>query len=401
MGDRKTGMSLLARVVLAFAGILITSVSASATQHLIDQGDNISELAGRLQPGDEIVLMPGKHTGVALKDVSGTAEKPIIIRGLDADHPGPINAFNQMLGVHLQNCKHIHLRDLMVAGAGHTGILIEGGNPQAIEEADIRIKNVRVMRTGTPGNDRDAIRLHGVGNVSIEGCHIEGWISSAIDIVACRKVVIDQCTLRKRDGYATKTGVTIRGGSQEVQVRQTRFDAMGLIGIACGAHSGNDEFRPPLSNEAADDSVIEASDVLVERCHFNMGRTAVAFVHAQNCRFRNNTIVAPREVVVLAASDTKDPRYADSKNITFGANLIEWYSGHLRQLFRTDQSLEMATFKVESNLWWSSVGTKEFNGLGGVPGTEQAPQVTDIDPHLDSEANPTEAAAQAFGKAAP
>jgi hypothetical protein len=380
---------------------IAAAAPAVATQYLLDAATSPETVADKLQPGDEIVLMPGEHLAFKLKNVAGTREKPIIIRGLDPQQPGPIRAQKSFFGIHLVDCSWIEVKDVVVFGAQYVGILVESAHTDATQDAHIKIRHASVVQTGKLSGDRDAIRVHGVADVAIEDCRIEGWTDSAIDVVASRQVVVDRCVLRHRDGFLTQAGVTIRAGSSDVRVANTRFDSAGLVSVAVGGISPDIDFHPRAKSDAPSGSLIEASDVTVSQCMFNLCRIPVSFIHASNVRFVKNTIHSPRRHIILAARETKDPRFAKSSKITFGGNLIEWVPSDLTTFANVDATLDPDSFNLETNLWWSPELPNALKALGPIPGSGTHPQIFDVDPKLDSEFRPTDESAKMFGVFSP
>ncbi len=383
--------------ILALVAPLLVAALAGATQFPLNTGDDLDDIIPKLSPGDEIILMPGEHGNIALKDIHGQPGNPITIRGLHRSSPGPIRSTGKAWGIHLRGCTHIVLQDLFIFGASDAGILVDSPQSDKIVTGNITIDHVVVTQTGDMVGDHDAIRLHGVSDVKISNCRIEGWTYSAIDIVACRHVEIEKCRLTKREGYPTINGITVRAGSQNVHIQNTRFEAAGVVSVTCGGASANSEFRPPATNDAEPGTLVEASDVSIDNCLFVMGHAPVAFINAQSCSFRNNTIPYAKETVIVAARQTHDPRYAKTRDISFGSNIILWGPGDLRSIARIDDSLDPSTFNLETNIWWSPDIETTFDKLGPLPGNGKHPQITDFNPKLDFNFHPTEPDAMIFG----
>lgn len=380
----------------------ISACPAWATQHLLDSTTSPETISNKLQPGDEIVLMPGEHLGFRLKDVKGTREQPIVIRGLDARQPGPIRAQKNFYGIHLVDCEFVEVRNVIVFGAQYVGIFVDSSSTEKLHNANITIDNAMVVQTGRAlRGDRDGIRVHGIENVTIRDCRIEGWTDAAIDVVASKAVTIERCTVRHREGFDSLAGIVIRAGSTDVTVSHCLLESAGNIVVAAGRPSPDADFRPRIASDAPSGTLLEATNVTVRNCVYNRGYASLSLVHAKDVRFMKNTISNPRLHIILARRETKDPRFAPSSEITFGGNLMEWIPSDLQSIANVDESLDPSTFRMETNLWASPELPGALKALGVVPGWDHAPQVIDVEPKLDSERRPTEPKAQGFGAFSP
>ena len=68
------------KTLIILAMVLLFTMTANAKEHKVrpNTWDNV---CAKLQPGDTMVMTPGKYRGLHLLDVHGTPEKPIIIKG--------------------------------------------------------------------------------------------------------------------------------------------------------------------------------------------------------------------------------------------------------------------------------------------------------------------------------
>ncbi len=110
---------MLILVVLA----IMPARVALGTQFLIGPGKKWEEMVARAKPGDEILLMPGRHTAALLEDLVGTADAPIIIRSFDPSNPVTIVAGNY--GLRLIRCRHLVLENIIITGAVIHGVLVD------------------------------------------------------------------------------------------------------------------------------------------------------------------------------------------------------------------------------------------------------------------------------------
>lgn len=417
---------LEAAVVLATA--LLVSGVAEATQHLMRPGDNWEAVDSRLKPGDEIILMTGRHRAATLRNAIGTGDEPITIRGLDPTNPPLIEA--ERYGIRLCGARHVRISDVRISGATINGILIEGAFPADADSADadsadvdsadansadrggdsgggdaatgltdgsVSLVNVFVGANGpqaTPGQ-RHAIHLRHLDGVELTGCRVEGWAGSAVEIVGCRNVRVLKSTFIGRPEFIQSSGVRIRAGSERVRVEASRFRNAGDQAVCIGAGSKLHEFIE--SNDATSGPRFEASRVQVRRNVFEEGLSAVAFVDAQRATVRHCTIIRPRRAVVSVRHEQKDARFGGIQHCSFGTNLVVWQPGDLRMITHVGPEADASVLTLEENLWWAPDLAETLEELGGFIGEQAFPQITDVDPRLDDALRPQEERAAGFG----
>jgi len=381
-------MPIFLRILTAATLAMLFTAATGATQHLVRPGENWQSLDARLKPGDEIILMPGLHRPATLQAAQGTAAQPIVIRGLDPNHPSTIQA--QGYGIRLFRPGHARITDLIITGAKIHGIFLEGDAEVADgEDAEPRdpaghvtLANITVSNTGPKGL-RHAVHVRQLESVRIENCRVEGWAGSAVELVACNDVTIEGCRFTGREEYGQTTGVRIRAGSDRVNINNCRFIDAGDQGVCLGGDSDLEDFRPQPPAEAKPASLYEASRVQIMRCTFQNGLCALAFVNCERCTVRNCTILRPRRAVVSIRHEQEDQRFGPTANCVFGSNLITWEAGDLTALTHLAGGAQAGGITLEDNLWWTPGFDEQKEQLGPFPGTEAFPQVTDVDPKLD------------------
>lgn len=382
---------------------LCLTAPAAATQHLVRAGSNWQQLQVRLKPGDEVILMPGRHRPATLEGLHGERNRPIVIRGLDPARPPVILAAR--FGIRLIDPRHVQLRDLSIRGATIHGILIEGSTDaedgQAARSGPIGLTRVTITDTGPTrsftADSRHALCIRGISGVSIKSCHIAGWSGSAIEIVGGKEISVRDCTFVGHDNRHQVTGVRLRAGCQGVRIDRCRFTNVGDQGICVGGASRPYEFNPPLAEDGEPDSLFEASRVNITRSVFQGGLCAVAFVNCTRAIVRRCTIVRPRRAVVSIRRDQADPRFAAPGRCAFGGNLVIWERGDLTSLTHLGPGADISSVVLEENLWWTPDGPAAIKALGTFPGTFSTPQIVDVDPALDASLRPVTAAASQFG----
>lgn len=126
-----------------------------------------------LQPGDSVIFMPGDHhfayrygegewRGVFLRGVNGTADEPIILRGLPGariDNRSPAGL--EMSSISILQSSHIVLEGLDVTSFGSAVSIAESKN---IVVRDSYIHNV----DGIAANNLSGVYLVGVDNVTVQ-----------------------------------------------------------------------------------------------------------------------------------------------------------------------------------------------------------------------------------------
>ena len=97
-------------------------------------------------------------------------------------------------------------------GARINGINVDDAGDKANPARGIRIEHCSVVDTGGRGN-HDALKLSGVDQFVVRGCHFEGWGGSGIDMVGCHDGLIEaSClpeNLQPKDSQAPKAGSTL------------------------------------------------------------------------------------------------------------------------------------------------------------------------------------------------
>jgi hypothetical protein len=421
----RTAIAAYCVAVMCIAG------PARAVQHLVAAGESWQERAAKLRPGDEVILMPGKHKPGLIEVLSGTASRPITIRGVDSENPPEIEAERE--GLRIRQASHIIIRDLAITGGSIAGITLgsSAGNPET-DVNNILVKNVTVRRVG-PKGQRHSLALIALNRVRVENCRFEGWSGAGIDVESCRDVKISNCSFTGLDEFGQLFGVRTHAGTRQVEIDHCQFNRAGTIALCLGGVSPIDDFRPSPATDASAGSLFEAAYVNVEDCIIVDAPCAVAYVSAGDCAVRRNTIVRPRRSVLAILAEHTDARIGAGRNNIFGGNIVAWARGDLKQYAEVSPKAETRSFSLETNLWWSpetdeersrlltggkpqpgASGTKPPPKAGEGPGAEEAPevgpmvpgarneaQITRVDPRLNDRFEPTDDAAQAYGAVVP
>ncbi|MCP3903295.1 MAG: right-handed parallel beta-helix repeat-containing protein [Planctomycetes bacterium] len=392
--------SFIAAFPLALA--LALAPTALATQHLIAHGESWEHLSGTLKPGDEVILMPGRHQPVTLDAAHGSSERPIVIRGLDPKRPPVIVA--DRYGIRMRDPRHVRIENVIVSGATIHGISLEGSatDPDAndLGSGPVNLTNVLIDDTGPKGL-RHAINARLITKLRVETCRITGWAGSGLEIVGCEDVEVRGCRFVGKEEFEQVSGIRVRGGSDRVKIDRCRFTATGKEAVCIGGRSKLEEFRIPITDDTEPGSLHEASRVWVTRCITEGGACAFSFVQCERSSVRQCTILGPKQAVVSLRHEQSDPRFGSATGCSFGSNLITWTADEMASLTHLGTGADRTALTLADNLWWTTGMETTLPHLGSFPGVEQFPQVTEVDPKLDEALRPTVAAAEMFGAFAP
>ncbi len=394
-------------VIVAAVGHLCPA-SVGATQHLVSPGQDWQQLAARMRPGDEIILMPGDHLPATLDRLQGKQGNPITIRALDPKRPSVIVA--SRYGLVLHQPQHVVIENLIITGATIAGLVVDDLDsttaqnpterappaPRKPWRANLVIRNVTVTNTGPEGK-RHAIELSGLQDVRIHDVHIEGWGGSGLELIGCQGVTVESCRFIARQDYSQLHAIQIRAGSERVNIMQCHFQGIAGAVVVVGGLSKLREFRPEIPPDADSRSHYEARFVQLQRCTFLGGACPIVLAHCDDTLMRYNTFIRPRHAVLCTTTEQTDHRIAPARRAIFGGNLLIWEPGDLRRLVDIAPTDDAQSFVFEESLWWSTEPAEQRARLGKLPGARQTPQITDLDPKLDDELKPTEPKAAQFG----
>jgi hypothetical protein len=388
--------ALAALLLLGLAGPLVLARPASAAQILVNPGDDWAAKAAKARPGDEIILLPGRHRPASFERLMGTQQAPIIIRGATPQKRPLIAA--QLDGIRIKLGAHVVIKDLDITGGSASGIWISGRQSSGAPERsrNILIKDVSISRIG-PRGQRHGIYLAALNDVRMLNIRVEGWGGSALELVACSEVSLNGGTFRGLEDHTQNCGIRARAGCERVAITDCRFDNAGDFVLSIGGKSDAGEFVPPLSADAAASSVAEVANMTVDRCKIVGGLCPVAFIHAEQCSLRATTIVRPHRCIVAVLNESPDVRVKPSTRNTFGYNLTVWQGGDLVRLAELAEGTRADAVILEDNLWWSNETAEQRGKLGPLPGKEPTRQVFEVDPKLNDRLSPAEPAAQSFG----
>jgi hypothetical protein len=398
LGARPVVSSALRRLLgVAAAVIAVVATEAAATQHLVRPGDDWSKLAEKLKPGDEIVLMPGRHKGARFTDLAGEPSKPIVIRSPDPKTVSTI--FADDVGILLERPRWVRIENIVIADARRAGIIVRG-EPER-RSAHISILNVYVAKTGDFA-EKAGIRLEHTDHATLRACRVEAWHRAGVHLHNVTDVALSDVQFVGHPSYPDRYGVAIDGVSSSVYLDRCRFAAGIETAVAIGL--ADTDQVPPVpapkdgSAEATKEPRFLADGVTVERSIVRRVGQFVAFGSCTNVLVRANTVGEPETGYAIFEPPTG---YAQVASSTFLANLITWTPGSLKRFSTAGGGADPKGLAIEANLWHSAELPAAKSLLGDFLGTIKAEQVIDVDPRLDGRETPLEERAKAFGHTAP
>jgi hypothetical protein len=356
--------TVLALLLLAFQGPVV-HVSTVA---------ELRAAVTRATPGTTILLAPGEYAGgIHFQNVHGAEGRPIVIAGADpSSRPRIVGGGS---GLQFSKVSHLEIRDLVLTGATGNGLNVDDGGDYGVPSRHVAMRNLHV--SDLPSGNNDGIKLSGVEHFVVEGCTVERWGGSAVDMVGCRQGLITDSTFH--DGG--DSGVQCKGGTSEVTVRRTRFERYGHRGVNIGGSTDLRFFRPPVQ-AMAPRAKYEAKNIVVEGCTFVGGVAPVAFVGVDGATVRYNTIYHPERWALRILQETTADGFVPSRNGVFERNLVvfrsdRWFTGGVN----VGPGTAPATFRFIENFWYCSDRAEQSRPR--LP-TEERDGVTGKDPMLAS-----------------
>lgn len=311
--------------------------------------------AARARPGTFIHLLPGDYKGgISIADLAGTADSPIWIGG--RGYPVPLIEGGGA-GIHLRRARYIIVQDLEITRASGNGINADdGGDPNDPDASHhIVFRNLDIHDVGGDGN-QDGLKLSGVADYWVldsqfSRCGGQGS-GSGIDQVGCRRGVIANCTFTDLSG----NGVQTKGGSEDIEIRWSRFENAGPRAVNIGGSTGLDYFRPPLDHDRPN---VEARNIRVMRCIFQGSQAPIAFVGAVDCIVSGNTIMHPEKWVLRILQESRSGEqfaFEPCGGNRFQNNLIVFERASVRPRYEVNigDGTRPDTFTFTSNLWFAA-----------------------------------------------
>lgn len=332
------------------SGMLLPAAGAAEVR--VTSDTELREALASAEAGTTILIAAGRYAGsLSRAGLHGTAEAPVVVAGEDADNPpvfvGEAAGGRGAVAVHLSSSSHVVLRDFIVRGFPGNGLNIDDGGRLTEPTHHITIERVTVEEIGPRGN-HDGLKMSGVDQFTIRGCHFSGWGGSAIDFVGCHDGVVEGCRFEGAEGFTQSNAVQTKGGSRGIRVLENFFHEAGERAINLGGSTGLAYFRPAVGDS-------EAADVEVAGNRFVGGTAAVAWVTADGGHVHHNTFVNQEKWVLRILQENQDPRMRPCHGGLFEDNLVV-VDDRVRVWVNVGPGTAPETFRFRRNAWYASDG---------------------------------------------
>lgn len=365
------------RILRAIPSILIfltLEAPAPGADIMVRDAKELRDGLRGAQPGATIRLAPGNYSSaIGVKGLNGTKDKPIVIAGADARNKPLFAGGNE--AIHFVDCNYITLRNIRVSGCSGNGINADDGGSFDTPSRGMVFENVTIEDVGPTGN-RDGLKLSGLDDFVVRNCRISGWGGSAIDMVGCHDGVIEGCQIIGKRGFSQNTGIQVKGGSENVLIKQNFFKNAGGRAVNIGGSTGLQYFRPKLRD-------YEAKAIEVAGNHFVGSMVPVAYVTSIKCLVRQNTIINPGKWVLRILQEQPTDKFQPCQQGVFEANLVV-FDKRVRTFVNIGPNTKPETFVFRKNAWFCSDG----NRRPSLPAKE-IDGVYQIDPKLQNLETPS------------
>ncbi|PQO27976.1 hypothetical protein C5Y96_16495 [Blastopirellula marina] len=359
-------------LVIPLLLLLLVSSTTAANDIEVATKAELLQAVSQANPGTVITITAHSLPGsISIKDLHGTADKPVVIRGKEVDKRCVIEGGN--FGMQISDPAYVVLENLEIRGTSQNGLNIDDAGTYDSPALHVTLRNLHVHDIG-PGGNCDGIKLSGVDHLTIENCQIERWGKggSAIDMVGCHQAVVRDCSMTFNT-MNSASGVQLKGGTSEIVVSRCLFVECGHRGVNIGGSTGLAYFRPP-------GATYEAKDITVEDCTFIGGMAAMAFVGVDGAVVQHNTIVDPAKWVIRILQETTEPGFVPCRNGVFRNNVIQFKADQAFRSVNVGPHTSPETFQFEGNAWHAIDGKISERDLR-LPVKEQD-GIYNIDPHL-------------------
>jgi hypothetical protein len=375
--------------IAAFAG------EAVATQHLVRAGDDWSVLKDRVKPGDEIILMPGKHREVRFDGLKGEANRPITIRSASSDARNLATIAAVDVGIHLVDAEHVRIEHLLITGGRRAGVIVSGSDGGRSKH--IALTSIYVAKTGDMA-ERSGLLIDRTDHMTVKDCRFEAWHKAGVHIRGASDIALVNAQFVGSPSTPDEFGVLIDGRTSSVILQRCRFAPGIATAIALGPADGSAapaaSADPANANAPTTESPVLVDGVTIERCLAKRPGTFITFGSVANALVRANTVV---DAGVGYAFVEAQRGFAPVRGSTLLANLIVWTPGVMKSFAKAGGGSVPAGLSVENNLWYSAELPAALPLLGEFLGTVKSEQTLDIDPKLDGYDRPIEERAKLFG----
>ena len=293
------------------------------------------------KPGDTVLIHPGEYQGAFfIENISGTANAPIVIRGIDRDSVIFKGGSESM---HFSECSHMIIENFTVNGQTSNGMNCDDAGTFDTPTHHMVFRNLTFSGMGANGNN-DQLKLSGLDDFVIENCIFENGSpgGSGADMVGCHKGIFRNNIFRKSGSNC----IQAKGGTRYIRIEQNSFIDGGQRALNLGGSTGLEFFRPLNATH-------EAADLMVTGNVFVRSVTPMAYVGSVRVSVTNNTIIDPERWVFRILQETVDPnRFEPCGNNIFQNNLVVFRSTISRHV-NIGGNTAPQTFLLRNNLWYN------------------------------------------------
>jgi hypothetical protein len=200
------------------------------------------------------------------------------------------------------------------------------------------------------GRNQDGLKLSGVNDFFVLDCEFARVSpgGSGIDHVGCHRGLVARCVFT-----AGGNSVQCKGGSEEIEIRQSRFNNPEGRAVNIGGSTGFAYFRPPLLTNAAN---VEARNIRVIANRFHGAAAPINFVGATDSIAAHNTFIDPNRWIIRILQETtsKDGReFLPTGKNKFINNLIYYDTARITVPISIGANTDAASFQFANNLWYA------------------------------------------------
>jgi hypothetical protein len=358
------GVALLTLTAVAS----IAPSPANAAERKVGTDAELRAALAALRPGDVVVIAAGTyHAGITIANVAGTEKAPVVIRGADPKDPPLFEG--ERAACHFSDCSYLTVRGIRVRGSTTNGMNFDDGGTRDgtgdTPSHHITIEDVVIEDTGPRGN-RDALKMSGILDFVVRRSTFDGWGGSAIDMVGCKRGVIEDCRFLGKASCSQDNGVQTKGGTTDILVQTNFFGNAGQRAVNIGGSTGLEFFRPKPG-------AWEAERITVAGNRFTGSVAPVAFVGSDACRVARNTIHLPEKWVLRILQEQTAAGFQPCRGGIFEENLVVT-DGRVSVFANVGGGTAPETFTFRRNAWWREDGaaanpqlpSQEKDGVRGV-----------------------------------
>jgi len=302
--------------------------------------------------GSAVRIHAGTYAGGAFVDgKQGSASAPIWIGGAPGEARPVIQGGSEAM--HLVRPRYLVIHDLEVQNQTGNGINVDDGSQYANADAAryVVFKNLFIHDIGSGGN-QDCLKLSGLNDYHVLDSRFErcggGGSGSAVDHVGCHKGVLARNLVLDLQG----NGFQCKGGSDDIEIRQNRFNDGGERSVNMGGSTGTEFFRPPLSASGN----FEARNIRVIANVFVGATVPMAFVGCVDCLVANNTIVDPEHWILRILQETVTSAsygFLPAQNGRFVNNIVYFSRGVIATDVNVGPNTQPDSFVFRNNVWYA------------------------------------------------